>query len=391
MRQLLSIQELKSLSSMQIEKLQNARFHAVAKNLLPHTKFYSNLFKEHGVDPNKLKKVEDWQKQGLPLIKKFYYMQHVEDFVVKPDHPFKTYWQYLRDLSISEALTFTLSSMNKHALSSRLHYFFHPKMPLFSGGTQSGRPTPTFITHPQLRNLHDVMSIAVQLMSKDFNMPTTGMNLFPYGPHLAWHAVQTAFNIGVELNLATAAGNAMKTETLVELADQFKANVFAGMSVYMANKFLPMLIKKKVKLKEKAVFINGSEKMTYQDKLKLTKLAEKVGIKDVLVLDFYGASELKEGIMPECCPRSGFHNIAPLSNIIKTVKIKDMPPGDKMITDWEFSDSGAAVIWNIGGAGTVLGGYLIGDKYEKIVKGKCPNCGLNTERIFGVDRLELKK
>jgi phenylacetate-coenzyme A ligase PaaK-like adenylate-forming protein len=391
MRNYLSFQELQSLSWERIEKIQNARFHAVAKNLLPHTKFYSNLFKEYNIDPHKLKKVEDWQTQGLPLVKKFYYMKHVEDFVVKPDHPFKTYWRYLRDLSFPEAVKFTVNSINTQAVSSRLHYFFHPKMPLFSGGTQSGRPIPTFITHPQLINLQNVTSITVQLMSKDLDMPTTGMNLFPYGPHLAWHAVQTAFNIGVELNLATAAGNAMRTEDLVKMADQFKANVFAGMSIYMVDKFLPMLIKKKVKLNEKAVFINGSEKMTYQDKQKLIKLAQKAGVRDVLVLDFYGASELKEGIMPECCPRSGFHHIAPLSNIIKTAKINNIPPGDKMVTDWEFSEGGAAAIWNIGGSGTVLGGYLLGDKYEKIVKGKCPNCGLNTERIIGIDRLELKK
>jgi hypothetical protein len=55
------------------------------------------------------------------------------------------------------------------------------------------------------------------------------------------------------------------------------------------------------------------------------------------MLDFYGASELKEGIMPECRPGEGFHHIAPLSNIIKTVRVNKMPKGDKLITDWEFT------------------------------------------------------
>ncbi|MBD3303892.1 hypothetical protein GF343_02010 [Candidatus Woesearchaeota archaeon] len=392
MKQVLSVQELRSLNPMQIERLQNAKFHAAAKNLLPQTKFYSGLFKEYGVDPAKLKKVEDWKKQGLPLVKKFYYMKHVEDFVVKPDDAFKTHLSYLRDLSTGAALDLAFKMLDKQALAHQLHYFFHPKMPLFSGGTQSGKPTPTLITMPQLRNLDNVMGIAAQLMSQDYFKDTVGMNLFPYGPHLAWHAVQSAFNLGVDLNLATAAGSAMKTKDLVEMADKFKANVFAGMAEYMANRFLPMAVKKKIKLKKNILFINGSEPMLSKDKDKILKLSKKLGVKNTLVLDFYGVSEMKEDIFAECRPGSGFHHIAPLSTIVKTIRINKLKKGD-FIDDWSFSkpeDGGAAVMWNINGAGTLLHGYLVGDKYKKIVKGRCPNCRLNTERVYGVGRLELK-
>ncbi len=41
--------------------------------------------KQHKVDAHSLKKPEDWQKQGLPLIKKATYMKKPEEFVVKPD------------------------------------------------------------------------------------------------------------------------------------------------------------------------------------------------------------------------------------------------------------------------------------------------------------------
>ncbi|MBW3017641.1 hypothetical protein KY325_00590, partial [Candidatus Woesearchaeota archaeon] len=358
----------------------------------PQTKFYSDLFFEYGIDPNNLKKAEDWEKQGLPLVKKFYYMNHVKDFIVKPANPFKTHLAYLRDLSFSESANFAFTAVNKNILRAKLYYFYHPKMPLFSGGTQSGRPTPTLITHSQLQNLQSVMALAVQMMRSDlYDMDTVGMNLFPYGPHLAWHAVHTAFTLGTDLNLATAAGNAMRTKDLVLLADRFKANVFSGMAEYFANRFLPLAARKKIKLPEKILFINGSEKMTETDKDKIINLTKKLGVSNPLILDFYGASELKEDIMPECMAGSGFHHLAPLSTIIRTVKINKMTKGDKHITDWEFSDDGgAAVIWNINGAGTLLHGYLIGDKYEKIIKGKCPNCMLNTERIFGIDRLKLK-
>jgi len=393
MRQFLAIPELRNLNFDKIERLQNAKFHAVAKNLLPQTRFYSNLFSEYGVDPAKLKNVDDWHKLGLPLIKKFYYMKHVEDFVVKPEHPFKTHFSYLRDLSTSAALDLAFKVIDKPALAQKLHDFYHPKMPLFSGGTQSGKPTPTLITKQQLKNLDNVMAIAVQLMSQEYFRDTVGMNLFPYGPHLAWYAVQAAFNLGVDLNLATAAGGAMRTKDLVELADKFKANVFAGMAKYMANRFLPLAVKKKIRLRENVLFINGSEPMLPKDKDKILQLSKKLGVRNPMILDFYGVSEMKEDIFIECMPGSGFHHIAPLSTIIRTVKINKMNKGDFFIRDWEFThpeEGGAVVMWNINGAGTVLHGYLVGDQYEKIIKGRCPNCRLNTERVYGVKRLALK-
>ncbi|MBW2973025.1 hypothetical protein KY346_01380 [Candidatus Woesearchaeota archaeon] len=393
MREAFSIEELRYLTLEKIERLQNVKFRAGAKNLLPETKFYAGLFKKYRVDPHNLKTVDDWQKQGLPLVNKFYYMKHLEDFIVRPKNPFSTHLEYLRELSFSDAMDFTTNVVSRQALAKKLKYFYHPKMPLFSGGTQSGKPTPTFVTSTQLHNLRNTMAKAIQIMSPEYLKDTVGINLFPYGPHLAWYSVQIAFDIGADLNLATAAGNAMRTKDLIKMADSFKPNIFAGMAEYIANKFLPAAARNKVKLPKKALFVNGAEKMSDKNKEKIIRLAKKTGIKEPLVLDFYGASELKEDVMPECMPNSGFHHIAQLSNIIRTVKINKMPKGDKLITDWEFTkpeEGGAAIIWNINGAGTLLNGYLIGDKYEKIIKGRCPNCRIKTERIFGISRLKLK-
>lgn len=390
----MSFQELRDLSASQVERIQNAKFHASAKNLLPHTSFYSGLFRDFNVDPADLRTVEDWQKLGLPLIKKQHYKNQVQDFIVKPGNPFKVHLSYMRSLGSGAAINFLIGSLDRQALAGMLKDFYHPKMPFFSGGTQSGKPTPVLATGSQLRNLKNVMGIAFNALGRDFLQDTVGMNLFPYGPHLAWHAVHTAFDIGADLNLATAAGGAMRTKDLVVLADKFRANVFAGMGYYIAGRFLPLAVKSKIRLRENAVFINGSEAMLPKDKEKILQLSRKLGVKNPLVLDFYGASELKEDIFIECLPGSGFHHIAPLSSIIRTVRINKMPKGDGYITDWEFTkpeEGGAAVIWNINGAGTVLNGYLLGDKYEKIIKGRCPNCMLNTERVYGISRLEMKK
>ena len=394
MEEILNFEELKKLSFEKIERLQNDRFRAVVSHLLPHTRFYGELFREHGINPAKLRSVEDWHKLGLPLVKKLYYMNHVEDFIVRPEHTFSAHASYLLSLDAGEVMDLYANLLDEHSLQMKLRNYYQPKMPLFSGGTQSGRPTPTFITGTQLGNLNEIMAIAAQLMAKQLDgINTVGMNLFPYGPHLAWHAVQTAFNSSVNLNLATAAGGAMRTKDLVMMAGKFKANVFAGMADYIANRFLPMAVKSKIKLGPNAVFINGAEGMTAKDRDKIISLAQTLGAVEPIVLDFYGASELKEDIMPECAPGSGFHHISPLSTIIKTVRINSMPKGDALITDWEFAkpdEGGAAAIWTIDGAGTLLHGYALGDSYQKIIKEKCPNCGLNTERIYGIKRIELK-
>lgn len=391
MRAQVSLSELKSLGFGNIERIQDAKFHAVAKNLLPQTRFYSSLFRQYGVDPANLKSVEDWHKQGLPLISKFDYMDKVQDFIVQPDDAFRTHSAYLKDLSYFEAFDFTLGLLHKPAVARALKDFYHPKMPLFSGGTQSGKPTPCFVTKRQLDNLKGIMKIAFALMGPEYLEETVGMNLFPYGPHLAWHAVHSAFDLGVDLNLATAAGGAMRTKDLVDMADRFDANVFAGMAEYMANRFLPLAVKKKARFSERALFINGSEPLSVKNKERIVALAKKLGVKKSLILDFYGASELKEDIFVECLPGSGFHHIAPLSTVVRTVDVERLPRKGGFIEDWNFTEpeeGGAAVVWNIGGAGTMLHGYLLGDKYEKIVKGRCPNCLLDTERIYGVSRLK---
>ncbi|MBI4451627.1 hypothetical protein HY642_06655, partial [Candidatus Woesearchaeota archaeon] len=60
------------------------------------------------------------------------------------------------------------------------------------------------------------------------------------------------------------------------------------------------------------------------------------------------------------------------------------------IDEWEFSEpqnGGYAAVWNIDGAGTLLEGYLLGDRFGKVVAGTCDTCGLNVDRVFDVTRI----
>ncbi len=389
MREYLTLNELKKLDFEAIERLQNKRFQATARYLLPQADFYSNLFKEYKIDVFSIKRIHDWHRLGLPLIKKSFYMRNPEQFIVKPKNPVKEYLRFLKETNyLCYAIVLLKSIFNKKSVQEKMEEFYTIKMPAFSGGTESGNPTPVFITAKQKsENLNAILKIISELLKEKYLQENNiGMNLFPYGPHLGWHSVHHALDLAVQLNLCTAAGGAISTERLVKIAEEFKPNVFAGMSSYIRNRFLQVAKKNKIRLRENVLFINGAAKMYNTERQKIKSLAKELGAQKINVLDFYGASELKEDIMPECFENSGFHHIGALSNIIKTVETSGTEKSG-LISEWTFSNKGYAVAWNIDGAGTLLEGYLLGDIYSKIERNKCNNCGLNVERIIDVDRI----
>jgi phenylacetate-coenzyme A ligase PaaK-like adenylate-forming protein len=386
LREYLTLKELKKFSKEKTERLQNLRFRATCRYMLPYTPFYANMFKQYGIDPFTLKTVEDWQKKGLPLIKKATYMKNPKDFIVTPDLKkiFSNHFQYLDNQDeYGSAIKLLFSRKKKEILKE----YYSPKMLVFSGGTESGNPTPVLLTGKQkFGTLMPILRIIGEIIQPMLPEKRTGMNVFPYAPHLGWHAVHHALDINADLNLNTAAGGAIPTERLIDLAGKAKPNIICGMSDYLRNRFLPLAIEKKITLPEKVIFVNGAQKMHDAERDKIAELARKVGVKEAIVLDLYGASELKEALLPECRPGSGYHHIAPLSTIIKTVEATHAT--DEVIDEWKFTEGGGyAASWNVDGAGTLLAGYFIGDKFDKTTHDKCTNCGLNTMRIYEINRI----
>ncbi|MEM2916582.1 MAG: hypothetical protein QXT19_04470, partial [Candidatus Woesearchaeota archaeon] len=307
MKEYLTLHELKNISWETIERLQQQRFRATARYLLPHVKAYQELFKQHNTDPYKIEKVEDWKKLSLPLLKKAYYKEHPEDFIVKihPSQALAAYENFLQEQESAATIAIMIRALTaRKKLEKQVKDFFMPKMPAFSAGTESGRPTPVFITAKQKQTMQKILEITSQLILGNFKPEgmLVGMNLFPYAPHLGWHAVHTALDTAADLNLCTAAGGAIPTERLVEMAETFQANIFAGMSSYLRNRWLDVAMQKKTKLPPKALFINGADKMHEGERQKISEMAKKLGVKQAIVLDFFGASEFKEDLLPECSP-----------------------------------------------------------------------------------------
>lgn len=394
MKEHLTYQELKHASPSTIERLQNQRFRTTVQFLLPHVKFYKDLFKEYRIDANNITRVDDWQKLGLPLVQKAYFKRHPKEFIVgvPEQKAFSAYQEIMTALEGLGTVSLWLKALaSKKEVEQEIRSYFFPKMPAFSGGTESGTPTPVMITGKQKQTLDKILQILARIITQhaDNKKPIIGMNLFPYGPHLGWHAVHMALDRAADLNLCTAAGGAIPTERLVRMAGEFKANVFAGMSNYVRNRFLQEALKQKIRLPEQVLFINGATKMHEAERTKIASAAKKLGAKKVMVLDVFGASEFKEAMLPECAPGTGFHHIAPLSTIVRTVRAEEGKKG--IITEWKFTkpeQGGYGVVWNIDGAGTLLEGYLIGDVYERVTQEPCEQCGLRVKRFFGINRIK---
>ncbi|MBW3019225.1 hypothetical protein KY329_03510, partial [Candidatus Woesearchaeota archaeon] len=378
------MRDLNHCSKQKIEDLQNHRFRNIVHFMLPYVPFYKKLFKDYGVDPFDIKCVEDWT--ALPLIKKRTYMKNPRDFIVQPDknklgmHHFN---YLLAENDYRSAFNYVVSNKRRW-----LKRFYEPKMLVFSGGTESGNPTPVAITADEKFGvLAGVLDIIGDLLIKKYfsGDRIVGMNLFPYAPHLGWHAVHEALERFADLNLCTAAGRAMRSEELVALAGQTKPNVICGMCSYLKNRWLPLAIERKIRLPRKVLFLNSAQKMLEADRRKIIALASKLGVAHCIVLDLYGASELKEALLPECRPGSGFHHIAPLSTILRTVVVNKAD--SELITDWDFTETkGYAASWNIDGAGTLLHGFLIGDHFGRVSWKLC-TCGLRCMRVHDVNRI----
>ncbi len=194
MKEYLTLQQLKTMSWETIEKLRQQRFKATARYLLPHIKAYRELFRQHNIDFHKIEKVEDWKKLGLPLLKKAYYKEHPEDFVLKihPSQAFTAYENFFQAQESAAAIAIMLRALTaRQKLEKQVKDFFTPKMPAFSAGTESGKPTPVFITAKQKQTMAKILEITGELITGNFK--PEGMLVGICAP--SWLA-RSAFSIG---------------------------------------------------------------------------------------------------------------------------------------------------------------------------------------------------
>jgi phenylacetate-coenzyme A ligase PaaK-like adenylate-forming protein len=408
MKQFLTLEELKALRFTEIDEMQKRKFRAFIRyQIYPNSPFYRRLFKKHKVDPFNLREPTDWAKYKLPLVKKADYKANLREFVLNPKSSeegerepaeiVRNLLNYYKEADYQEERSYVF----RRGLKAKLHiggekarkellehitHQYTPRFFWFSSGRASGLPSPVFLTHYDddlmRANMANSGLMAIDPWIKD-GFQLRAMNLFPFAPHLGFFGVDGGLLKMADFCVRTAAGGALTTDKLVQLAELFKVTGFAAMPGYLRNTYCRALQAMKPKLEKRGIILLAGERIydTVIDDIK-DYFAE-VGMTETRVIGGWAASETKIGVACQCVEKGGYHNLSPLSFDIQLVKFTDGAGG------YEFTspeEGGYMVLFHVDGRGSMFEGYLMGDHVDRVIADKCEHCGLEMPRFFNISR-----
>ncbi|MHA2426800.1 MAG: hypothetical protein ACXADB_02075 [Candidatus Hermodarchaeia archaeon] len=408
MKRFLTFAELKSSSYEEIESMQNRKFRAFIRyQVYPNHPFYRRLFKEHEVDPFNLKAPTDWEKYGLPLVKKADYKGSLREFVLNPQEvdgqdrdpseAIRNLLDYYKEAGYKDEQSFVFRRGLKvklrigkekatQELLEHVKYQYSPRFFWFSSGRASGLPSPVFLTHYDnelmLNNMAKSGKMAIDPFEKD-GFELRAMNLFPSAPHLGFFGVDGGLLKMADFVVRSTAGGAISTDKLVQLAELFKVTGFAAMPGYLRNIFCQELINQKPKLEKRGIILLAGERIYDAVIDDIKDYFAEVGMTETRVIGGWAASETKIGVACQCQEKGGYHNLSPLAFAIRFVKFTDDAGG------YEFTspeEGGYITIFHVDGRASMFEGYLMGDHVDKVTTGKCPHCGLEMPCFFNISR-----
>ena len=406
-RTIFTFNELKNTNHREIKEIQDRKFRAFIRyQVWPNHPYYRRLFKETGVDPFNITCIEDWAKYKIPLVKKKDYKDNLTQFVLNPQQedgkdrePAKivgNLMAYSKESGNSELYKFIRNNGVRvktkigagpamQRLQEKLTFQFAPLQFWLSSGRASGLPSPVFLTRYDNELLGKNCVKAGQLavdpwVESGYEM--VSMNLFPYAPHLGWHAVNAGLGQMSKFYVATSAGGAIPTDKLVEMAGIFKVNGFAGMPSYLRNRFFRAMAESDYTAPEKVVVLLAGEKIydTVADDIVAT--LESKGAKDVRIIGGYASSESKISFAAQCDRHGPYHNVSPLMLSFELIAFNDDGTYDFVTGD----EPGYMTLFHLDGTGTVFEGFLLGDVASRQERGKCPVCGLDGPFFWEIGR-----
>lgn len=423
MKRLLTADDFLSMKEKENIEYQNKKFSAYVKyQLYPNSPYFRKLFKEYGVDPDDIKGIEDWHTYGLPLITKAEYRENLQEMVINPwevegkkrsfDEVLENYVQLQKgigelekwvkvaslpqkDVYIPYDIEDSKTLMKLHnsgdpedakRVKQVLSYAYSPFSVFFTGGT-TGMPTP--ITSTRLdRDLYQQSTIIMMMIAgSKWMLEKTGkvvmMTLYPYAPHQGWWVTNWGAQNFADFFIPTSGGGVMPPEALAMILARFQVNALTGMPGFVRNRFL----KKALELKEMLpdfkfpdyMILNlGGEKIIPRVRNEMKEMLHKLGVKECKITGAWGASESRFNLLGECdtFQDSGYHSTGWDKVAYRIVKMKSTE-------DWEFADHGEegyVVQFPMDGAGTLIEGFLLGDKAVQL-PGACPVCGSYVERF----------
>ncbi|MBS3794675.1 MAG: hypothetical protein KGY80_07250 [Candidatus Thorarchaeota archaeon] len=406
-RSTFTFEELKKTNHKEIQRMQEKKFKAFIRyQVWPNHPYYRRMFKEHDVDPWDITCIDDWAKYQLPLVRKREYKDNLRSFVLNPsevdgeEREPSEIVRNLMDYYKAAGYDDKYKALRNDGIRVKLHIgkddaedrikehlteTYAPLQFWLSSGRSSGLPSPVFLTRHDndllQKNCVKVGQMAVDPWI-DSGWELVSMNLFPYAPHLGWHAVNRGLKQMSKFYLATSAGGAIPSKKLVEMAKVFKANGFAGMPSYLRNRFFKVMEESDYTAPEKVVILLAGEKIYRPVVEDMIRILKEKGAKEVRVVGGYASSETKISFAVQCGLDGPYHNVSPLMLAFRYTAFNDDGTYD-FVSEGE---PGHVTLFHLDGTGTIVEGFLLGDVASEHERGQCPHCGFDGPFFWDIGR-----
>jgi len=373
-----------TMRELQLKQLR----HFLNQVVLPFSKYYGDLFREHDLSPDDIQSWGDLSK--IPFTSK-------RDLLTSPEHPERTKDFVIvpdedqlkrRPSTILRALT-----RGPKQAKAALEEEYRPIMMTSTTG-RSSEPVAFLYTHHDIENLKLTGRRLMEVCESQTDF--RHINMFPFAPHLAFwqaHYAGTGFNT---FCISSGGGKVMGTAGNVMLLGKIKPHALIGMPTFIYH-VLTEAISEGVRCDTLKRFVLGGEKVPNGMRRKLKALAAKLGSTNVEVMATYAFTESKTA-WPECpahgieqAEASGYH-LYPDLGIIEIVD----PKTGRSVADGE---AGEIVYTPLDSRGSVILRYRTGDCISGgITYEPCPQCGRKCPRLRGrisrvsdIHRLQIGK
>ncbi len=360
-----------SLSADELRSLQAKRLREyLSRHVVPFSAHYGRGFDEAGLDPSRLRSLEDLSKipftskrslideEGLPLTR---------DFVLVPDEKVLA----RRPSTWARALV-----RGRAGVKADFAREYRPILMTSTTG-RSAEPVPFLYTQHDLDHLATTGRRMMEVC--DSNVEFRHLNLFPFAPHLAfWQAHYAGLGYNT-FNLSTGGGKVMGTEGNVRLLKKIQPDALIGMPTFIYH-VLQVAVEEGVENPNIKRIVLGGEKVPSGLRRKLRALCSQLGSGHVDVMATYGFTEAKMA-WPECPGRSsnestGYH-LYPDLGVVEVID----PDTGKVVPDGE---PGEIVFTPLDSRGSVVVRYRTGDLISGgLTHEPCPGCGRSMPRLMG--------
>jgi len=335
------------------------------RTVIPFSPHYRELFRENGVNPSKLHRLDDLRR--IPFTSKLDLAGNVRDFVITPDR------QVLarRPGTIARALL-----QGRPAVAEGFEREFRPILMTSTTG-RSCDPVPFFYSQQDIDRLSLAGERIMRVCGATREMKM--LNLFPFAPHLAFwqsHYAGTAFGV---LMVSSGGGKSLGTEGNLRLIRKIQPEVLIGIPTFVYH-VLHEAVAEGLEFPNLRKIVLGGEKAPEGMRRKLSSLAASLGATRVDILPIYGFTEAK--LAWATCPTpadedpSGYH-LSPDMGIFEVVDPKTGEPRGE-------GEPGELVYTPIEARGSVVIRYRTGDLISGgLIYGRCPHCGRIVPRLVG--------